>query len=268
MNEIVKIGNRDIPVIEWKGQRVITTSLLADVYEATDTQIKQNFNNNEKHFEEGKHYFLLKGEDLKEFKRVVENFDLPFMEALKFTSRLYLWTRRGASRHSKMLGTDKAWEQFDELEESYYNPERKMPQIPQDYPSALRAYADEYEKNMLLEQKNDTLNKENDLLSQKTLEWADRPIINALVRAYGHYLGDYAEGWRDFKKELLYQYGINLNSRKTSHLNNGGSKKKGTLDFINDDELTQAISTAVALCREHDIDISDIIQKKSKLEVA
>lgn len=41
MNEIVKIGNRDIPVIEWKGQRVITTSLLADVYEATDTQIKQ-----------------------------------------------------------------------------------------------------------------------------------------------------------------------------------------------------------------------------------
>ena len=66
----------------------ITTSLLANVYGATDTQIKQNFNNNEKHFEEGKHYFLLKGEELKEFKRVIENFDLPFAEALKFTSQL------------------------------------------------------------------------------------------------------------------------------------------------------------------------------------
>ena len=43
-------------------------SLLADVYGATDTQIKQNFNNNEKHFKEGKHYFLLKGEELKGFK--------------------------------------------------------------------------------------------------------------------------------------------------------------------------------------------------------
>ncbi len=126
MNEIVKIGNENIPVVEWKGQRVITTSLLADVYGATDTQIKQNFNNNEKHFEEGKHYFLLKGEELKGFKRVVENFDLPFAEALKFTSQLYLWTRRGASRHSKMLGTDKAWEQFDELEENYYSPIRKL----------------------------------------------------------------------------------------------------------------------------------------------
>lgn len=38
MNELVKVGNETIPVIEWKGQRVITTSLLADVYEATDTQ--------------------------------------------------------------------------------------------------------------------------------------------------------------------------------------------------------------------------------------
>lgn len=120
MNEIVKIGNENIPVVEWKGQRVITTSLLADVYGATDTQIKQNFNNNEKHFEEGKHYFLLKGEELKGFKRVVENFDLVGKNA----NQLYLWTRRGASRHSKMLGTDKAWEQFDELEENYYKPKK------------------------------------------------------------------------------------------------------------------------------------------------
>lgn len=122
MNEIVKVGNENIPIIEWKGQRVITTSLLADVYEATDTQIKQNFNNNENHFEEEKHYFLLKGEELKVFKNMVENFDLVGKNA----NQLYLWTRRGASRHSKMLGTDKAWEQYDELEENYYNPKRNL----------------------------------------------------------------------------------------------------------------------------------------------
>ncbi len=109
-----------------------------------------------------------------------------------------------------------------------------------------------------------TLTAENDLLSQKTLEWADRAIINALVRAYGHGIGnDYARAWRDFKKELLYRHSINLNARQTAYLNNGGSKKKKKLDFLNDEELPQAISTVVAMCKEASIDISDIIEKQS-----
>lgn len=260
MNEIIKVGNNDIPVIEWKGQRVITTAQLSKIYECDTDNIKKNFQSNKQHFEENKHYFYLTGKELKEFKNLVTDFPL----VQKNTPHLYLWTRKGASRHCKMLGTDKAWEQFDELEENYYNQQRSVLEIPKDFASALRLAVDEYEKRVLLEQKNDTLNKENDLLSQKTLEWVDRPIINALVRAYGYYLdGDYVLAWRDFKKELLYRYSINLNARKTNHLNNGGSKKKGTLDFINDDELPQAISTAVALCREHDIDISEIIQNKA-----
>lgn len=49
MNEIVKVGNHDVVEIQWKGQKVITTAQLAEVSEASDTQIKQNFNNNEKH---------------------------------------------------------------------------------------------------------------------------------------------------------------------------------------------------------------------------
>lgn len=102
------------------------------------------------------------------------------------------------------------------------------------------------------------------MCAQKTIEWADRSIINSLVRAYAHSIGDdYAAAWREFKKELLYRYGINLNSRKTVHLNNGGKKTKKTLDFINNDELSQAISTAVAMCRNNNVDISDIMQKKA-----
>lgn len=136
--------------------------------------------------------------------------------------------------------------------------------IPKDYPSALRLAADEYEKRLLAEQKNSILQKENDLLTQKTLEWADRAIINALVRAYGYNIGgDYSIAWIEFKKELLYRYGINLNARKTAHLNNGGSKSKKTLDFLNDDELPQAINTVVAMCRNNNVDISEIIEKKA-----
>lgn len=46
MSELVKVGTKELPVIEWNGQRVITTAQLADIYEATEVQIKQNYGNN------------------------------------------------------------------------------------------------------------------------------------------------------------------------------------------------------------------------------
>lgn len=115
------------------------------------------------------------------------------------------------------------------------------------------------------QKKINNLQKENDLLSQKVLQWADRPLINSIVRAYAHSLnGDFRKAWTDFKKELLYQHSINLNSRITAYLNQTGKKTKPkTLDMIDDSELQKALSTVVALCRDNDVDISEIIEKKA-----
>ncbi len=50
-----------------------------------------------------------------------------------------------------------------------------------------------------------SLNNENDLLAQKTLEWADRPLINSLVRAYASSINnDFAKAWNNFKKEIYF----------------------------------------------------------------
>ena len=38
---------------------------------------------------------------------LVRNSNQPLYEEIKFAPKLYLWTKRGASRHCKMLGTDK-----------------------------------------------------------------------------------------------------------------------------------------------------------------
>lgn len=136
---------------------------------------------------------------------------------------------------------------------------------------AFTALKEEREKNRVLQAENESkqkeiaaLGKENDLLAERVLQWADRPLINALVRAYGHSLGgDYSTAWGDFKKELLYRHGINLNVRITHYLNNTGKKTKPrTLDMLDDSELQKALSTAAALCRENNVDISDIIDKK------
>ena len=115
MNELTVLEHNDI--------RVMTTEQLAEAYGCDVQHIKQNFNNNKERFTDGKHYFRLEGADLKSFKRQVENFDLPVS---KFASAIYLWTKRGAARHSKMLGTERAWDVFDELEESYFNPMKNM----------------------------------------------------------------------------------------------------------------------------------------------
>lgn len=96
---------------------MITTAQLAEVYGTTADNINNNFSQNSNRFEAGKHYILLTGEELRQFK------NLPVINGVvaKNTSRLYLWTRRGASRHCKILGTDKAWEQFDYLEDNYFD---------------------------------------------------------------------------------------------------------------------------------------------------
>lgn len=107
-----------IAPIEYRNERILTTEQLAQAYDCESTHLKQNFNNNLSKFIEGKHYFKLEGADLKTFKSLVENFDLVDKRA----PSLMLWTKRGASRHCKMLGTDKAWEQFDILEETYFEP--------------------------------------------------------------------------------------------------------------------------------------------------
>ncbi|HBG5737748.1 ORF6N domain-containing protein [Clostridioides difficile] len=112
----------NLQVIERNNERVLTTQQLADVYETDVRNISNNFNNNKERFIEGKHYFLLQGDDLKTFKGIHIKY-----ESLKFTSKMYLWTERGANRHCKILDTDKAWEQFDNLEETYFNVKQHKP---------------------------------------------------------------------------------------------------------------------------------------------
>ncbi|MBD5534516.1 MAG: transporter [Lachnospiraceae bacterium] len=107
-----------------------------------------------------------------------------------------------------------------------------------------------------------SLNNENDLLAQKNLEWADRPLINSLVRAYASSIGDFGKAWNNYKKELLYKHSININSRITNHINTTGKKPK-TLDMIDDSELSNAISVAVSLCRENNVSIDDLLNNKA-----
>ena len=117
--------------------------------------------------------------------------------------------------------------------------------------------------NIIAQQtKIDTLTTTNEVLTTDILSWADRPLVNALVRRYAGYAcdGNFASAWIEFKKELLYKYSININSRITAYINKNG-KKPYTLDVITDDEVLSALKTIVSLCENKNIDISDLLNK-------
>lgn len=106
----------ELQIIEHEGIRVLTTRQLAEVYDTSTENIKQNFKRNKGRFIEGRDYYLLKGEQLKEFLQVTNS----HLQNQSKIRSMYLWTERGANRHSKILDTDQAWKQFDILEETYF----------------------------------------------------------------------------------------------------------------------------------------------------
>ena len=103
-------------IVEVKGIRVLTSKQIAENYETTTDVVKKNYSNNKERFVAGKHYILLMGNDLKNFKSQVKNLHLVEGRA----SHLYLWTEKGALLHAKSLNTDKAWEVYDYLVDFYF----------------------------------------------------------------------------------------------------------------------------------------------------
>ncbi|MDR0216203.1 MAG: ORF6N domain-containing protein [Comamonas sp.] len=115
MSNIVTIGSVTTAVVSYKGQRVCTTQQLAKLYDTDDVRIQQNHARNSERFEEGKHFIKATGEDLKNLR-----LSLSGLQISSKTRSLILWTERGAARHAKMLETDKAWDVFEQLEDSYF----------------------------------------------------------------------------------------------------------------------------------------------------
>ncbi len=114
--ELAPVAARNLQIIEYRGQRVVTTEQLAAGYGTDEVNIRKNLSRNLERFEEGKHYFLLTGSELKGFKNLVPESHL----VNKHTSQLILWTERGAARMSKVIDTDQAWGYHEDLVEFYF----------------------------------------------------------------------------------------------------------------------------------------------------
>lgn len=120
---LAPVAASDLQIIEYRGQRVVTTEQLAAGYGTDEVNIRKNLSRNLERFEEGKHYFLLTGSELKGFKNLVPESHL----VNKHTSQLILWTERGAARMSKVVDTDQAWGYHEDLVEFYFTQRDAIP---------------------------------------------------------------------------------------------------------------------------------------------
>ena len=134
----------NLSVTEYKQIPVLITQQIADAYGTDSKTISYNFNHNKDRYKEGKHFILLTGEELRSFREIHDLSDR--------VPKLYLWTEKGAFLHAKSLNTDKAWEVYDHLVDTYFN--RKKPLTLSEQIQILA------QGNVQLEQKIESVDKD------------------------------------------------------------------------------------------------------------
>ena len=91
----------NLTTLEFNNQRIMTTKVLAEQFGTEEVNISKNFKRNETRFIEGKHFFKLQGEVLKEFKTTYLKDDSSLLRIIC----LYLWTKKRACYSDSLLNS-------------------------------------------------------------------------------------------------------------------------------------------------------------------
>lgn len=230
----------DLTVTEYRNIRVLTTQQIAEAYGTNTDVISRNFSNNKERYTEGKHYICLLGDELREAKANGKIYGLP-QNANKF----YLWTEKGAFLHAKSLNTDKAWEVYDHLVDTYFN--RKKPLT---LPEQIQLLA---HGNIELEHKIDSVyrdlqefKREMPLLAvecQQITDAKNRKVVPILGgKDSNAYKNASLRGkvYRDLEGQLRREFGVS--SYKAIHRN----QTDKALEIISEYELPLCLAEQIA----------------------
>ncbi|MBK4744995.1 ORF6N domain-containing protein [Acinetobacter baumannii] len=178
VNQLVEVGNKQTAIIEYKSMPVVMTEQLAELYSTDSVRIRQNYDRNKDRFVEGKHFFKITGQELKDFVSSLKILTNSPAISNKVRS-LILWTERGAARHAKILDTEQAWEVFEQLEDCYFNKKEaskgslanELINLPNffDPAEAARAWADQYEaKQVAFKERDHAIATKAEISDKKT----------------------------------------------------------------------------------------------------
>jgi hypothetical protein len=171
---------------------------------------------------------------------------------IKFASVLMLWTKKGTLRHAKILDTDKAWEVFEILEDSYfakqdnhykYNPHLEM--ANQILHTLMRQEREQNRMSQEITKTQDDLQEIRDTIQINPKNW--RSINNKVIHKISLKNAEYkdkAKIYRELYAALDQRLGVHvgkrLNNKKNRMAIEGMSKSKiestNILDIIEEDK--------------------------------
>lgn len=119
LGEIIHVGNRDISIKEYKGQRVVTFKDIDDVHNRPDGTANKRFLDNKKRFVEGEDFFKIGNSEIRK-SRIIPISDNDYMDKILVTEQGYLML-------VKSFTDDLAWEVQRKLVNDYFRSKKLSP---------------------------------------------------------------------------------------------------------------------------------------------
>lgn len=125
---LITINQHQMPIIEYRGQRVVTLAMVDQVHERPEGTARKRFNDNRSRFVEGKHLFKICASEFRTHN--------PGVISDKAHEDVILLTERGYLLLVKSFTDDLAWTVQDQLVDGYFS-KQAPPTLPGDYIQAL-----------------------------------------------------------------------------------------------------------------------------------
>jgi len=239
-----------LQVIEYSGQRVLTTSQLAESFGTEPKTINNNFGRNRDRYTRGKHYFEIRGHELESFKASHQIDD-----NLKFAPVIYLWTEKGAWMQAKSLNTDRAWEAYEMLVDDYYRVKEAAIDLTGLSPQLQLLIAMEH-RQIQIEQRQEHTEQQVTVIKETFLQhdenWRNmiKGMLNgAAYRSGTSYKDIRTESYRLLEERGKCQLNIRLKNLQDRLADAGATKTKindtNRLDVIESDPRLKEIYTTI-----------------------
>jgi len=117
MNAIT-LSNQNLPLVEYKGQRVVTLSMIDQVHSRPKGTAKEAFNRNRKHFTEGKDYYLVNASELDWLDRGTKHTGKKMSNHIR--GKVTVFCEIGYLLLTKPFTDDLAWKVHRQLIDGYF----------------------------------------------------------------------------------------------------------------------------------------------------
>lgn len=207
MNNLVKIGNSDLSIKEFNGQRVVTFKDVDSVHERPDGTARKRFNDNKKRFVEGEDFYTLSQPS------EIRTLGLERPQG-GFPEKVILITESGYLMLVKSFTDDLAWEVQRELVKTYFN--KKKPMSPVEMMRIQLGMIDDHEGRIADLEQNMTI----DYGQQMSLgDIVNRVVVDALG-------GKESNAYHEISKKVFAECNRDLKHYFNVNARNNVPKKK------------------------------------------